>query len=190
MPANNKLHKFKTTFGKILEPFAIGLLALLFIIPTLTVLNLTPITRKLEELNVLGVTTKDDISIDLVEGSHDIFTNERLQRIDEYKTLYSAQLNKRAADSYSKPIIEIANNSADIKKVQFYGQTETSTNSNIYLIINNKSHKIQNDRGFTNPLEIELFPGEKQIFFLSIESLTGVQFNESFEMEIKTIQEL
>ena len=187
MPANNKLHTFKNTVGKILEPFAIGLLALLFIIPTLTVLNLTPITKKLQELNVLGVNTEDEISISLVEGTHDIFTNERLQRIDAKNSTYSAKLNKRSADNYSKPILEIANNSTEIKKVSFYGQTTTPTNSNIFLIINQKSYKIQNERGFTSPLEFEIFPGEKQIVFLSIESLTGVQFNEDFEMEIKQI---
>jgi hypothetical protein len=136
-------------------------------------------------MNVLGVNTEDEISITLIEGTHDIFTNENLQRIDENKSIYSAKLNKRTADNYSKPILEITNNSTDIKDVTFYGQTETPTNSNIFLIINQKSYKIQNERGFTSPLKFEIFPGEKQTVFLSIESLTGVQFNENFEMEIK-----
>ena len=187
MPVNQKLQNFKNTFGKVLEPFAIGLLALLFIIPTLTVINLTPITQKLQELNVLGANTQDGVSLTLVEGTHDIFTNERLQRVDAENSTYSAKLNKRTADNYSKPILEIANNSTEIKTVRFYGQTITPTNSNIFLIINQKSYKIQNERGFTSPLEFEIFPGEKQIIFLSIESLTGVQFSEDFEMEIKVM---
>ena len=190
MPKNEKLHNFKNTAVKILEPFAIGLLALLFIIPTLTVINLSPITKKLQELNVLGVNTQDEVSFTLIEGTHDIFKNETLSRIEEGNYTYSCDLNKRTADNYSKPILEIANNSTDIKEIQLYGQTLVPTNSNLFLIINEKSYKIQNEKGFTSPLKIEVFPGEKQIVFLSIESLSGIQFNEKFNMDIKVTKTL
>ena len=40
--------KTKRIFGQILEPFALGLLALLFILPAITVINLTPITNELK----------------------------------------------------------------------------------------------------------------------------------------------
>lgn len=187
---NIKTEKFKKTIGQIMEPFAIGLLALLFIIPTLTVVNLTPVTKKLEDLNVLGATSQSSLSFTLIEGTHDIFKAEKLAKLEDDTYIYNTELSKRSADNYSKPIIEIANNSTDIQKIQYYGQTKVPTNTNLYLIINEQSYRIQDEKGLTYPQDIEIYPGEKQVVFLSIESLSGVQFNEEFNMEIKVIETL
>lgn len=48
-----RTQKVKNFFSVIVEPFALGLLALLFIIPTITVMNLSPITKKLQQLDAL-----------------------------------------------------------------------------------------------------------------------------------------
>jgi hypothetical protein len=189
MPNRYKIEKRREIFGKIFEPIGIGLLALLFIIPTITVMNLTPITKKLEELNVLGVSTNSDLDITLVEGNHDSFISEDLYK-DEDVTTYVTKLSKLSSDSYSKPILEVVNNSTDIKTIEYYGQTLTNTNSNIYLIWNEQSFLLQDDRGFTYPQDIDVYPGETQVLFLSIESLTGVEFSEDFEMEMKVINSI
>lgn len=189
MPNKLQSEKTRKVVGQIFEPIALGILALLFIIPTVTVMNLTPITKKLEELNVLGVTVESDIDFTLVEGTHDIFITENLYK-EENKFTYTTQLSKLSADNYSKPILEVANNSADIKVIEYYGQTISPTRTHIFLISNDQSYLLQDDKGFTYPQEIEIYPGEKQILFLSIESLSGVEFNEDFEMEMKVVETL
>ncbi len=55
---NQKLKKILYTF---LEPFAFGILALIFIIPTITVVNLEPITKVLKNLDVLGVSEEQEL---------------------------------------------------------------------------------------------------------------------------------
>jgi len=180
----NKKENIKKIFGQILEPFALGVLALLFIIPVITVMNLTPLTQQLKKLDVLGVTTEDSVKLTLVEGKHEIFTSETLNKIDEDNYTYSVILNKRASDNYSKPIIEIENKSSEEKLLTFFGQTVTNTRSNISLILNEKSYRIQNSKGETYKPEIVIAPEQKIILFLSIENLSGIQFSEEYDMDI------
>ncbi|MFA5633655.1 MAG: hypothetical protein WCY00_02275 [Candidatus Dojkabacteria bacterium] len=177
--------KIKNIFGQILEPFALGLLALLFILPAITVMNLTPITKEFEKLDILGVKTQGDVLINLVGGSHEVFSEEMLNKIDEQSYSYSARLNKRGADSYSKPIMKIENRKEEDIKIFFFGQTLTNTRSMIYLIIDNEYLAIQDSKGETFDHEIEIPSGKTVTVFLALENLSGVQFSEIFDLSIK-----
>ncbi|MHC1716529.1 MAG: hypothetical protein AB9915_01355 [Candidatus Dojkabacteria bacterium] len=179
----NRKETIKRISLQVLEPFALGLLALLFIIPSITVLNLSPITKQLEKLNILGVTTENDISITLVEGKHNIFTSELLNKLDS-KYEYFVNISKRESDSYSKPILKIENKNSEEKTLEFYGQTSSNTRSNIYIRIGEKSYKLQDDKGFTYTEEVKLAPSENIVVFLVVENLSSVQFSEDFSMSI------
>lgn len=179
--------KIKNIFAYVLEPFALGLLALLFIVPMITVMNLSPITKQLQKLDILGVTTKaTDISVSLVEGKHNIFSAESLNTLDNRSYEYFVNIGKRGSDSYSKPILKVENESGEQKTLIFSGQTSTNTKSNIFLIVDQKSYKIQDDKGATYTREISFLPEEEKIVFLSVESLNSVQFSEDFSMTIKS----
>lgn len=185
-----RTQKVKNFFSVIVEPFALGLLALLFIIPTITVMNLSPITKKLEQLNVLGVNTASSVSVTLVGGKHEVFSEEDLVKASDTEYSYSVRLSKRAADSYSKPILEIENKTSEVQEISFLGQTKTSTQSNISLLIDQKPYKLEDDKGFTYPHSIFLAPTEKVVVFLSLESLTGIQFSENFDLQVKVVENL
>ena len=175
----------KKVFTQILEPFALGLLALFFILPIITVMNLTPITKQIQKLDILGVTTQDEVIVRLVGGKHEIFSSESLNKLEDFKYSYSVRLGKRASDSYSKPILEIENKSGEYKVVTFWGQTLSNTRSDIYLIINEDTYRLQDNRGDTETQEITLPANEKIIVFLALENLSGVQFSEIFDMTIE-----
>jgi len=187
---NQNAQKFKKVLSLVVEPLALGVLALLFIIPTITVMNLSPITKKLQELNVLGANTQSTATVTLVGGKHEVFAEENLNKISDVIYDYSTKLNKRAADSYSKPIVEIKNNTDKTQKISFYGQTLNQTQSNIRLIVDDQTYKIQDDKGQTFPQEITILPSSKVVVFLSIENLTGIQFSEEFDLQIKVIENL
>jgi len=184
MPSKLKSPQYKKIIAQILEPFALGLLALLFIIPTLTVFNLSPITKTLEKLNVLGVTSNEDVTFTLVEGKHEIIRSEYLVKNEDGDYTYSTTLSKRASDSYSKPVIELKNNTQKQQTILLYGQTKSPTKSNISIIINNHPYKLQDETNNTYPQEITVDPEKSAIMFLSIENLSGVQFSEDFEMHL------
>lgn len=173
----------KKIFLQVLEPFALGLLALLFIIPSITVLNLAPITKQLEKLNILGVTTENNISVSLVEGKHNIFTSELLNKLENgYE--YSVNINKRESDSYSKPILKIENKNSETKVLLFYGQTASNIRSNIYIKIGEDSYKLQDDKGFSYNQEVKILPNDEVVIFLVVENFSNVQFAEDFTMSI------
>jgi hypothetical protein len=179
-----KKEEIKKVFTQILEPFALGLLALFFILPIITVMNLTPITRQIKKLDVLGVTTQDEIIVRLIGGKHDIFSGESLNKLEDFKYSYSVRLGKRGADSYSKPILEIENRSNIDKIVTLWGQTLSNTRSEIYLIVNEDIYRLQDNLGDTYEQEIRVPSNDKTIVFLALENLSGVQFSEIFDMTI------
>lgn len=184
----NKKETIKNISSQILEPFALGILALVFILPIITVMNLTPLTKPLKELTVLGVNSQDRISVNLVGGKHEIFSNEELNKLDPTLFKYSSVLNKRAADSYSKPILEIENRSTEPTTIKLSGSTLSNTKSNILLIVEKETYKIQDPSGKTFVHEITLAPNQSSVVFLSIENLSGVQFSEIFELTLSTLQ--
>jgi len=180
-----KKEEIKKVFTQILEPFALGLLALFFILPIITVMNLTPITKQIQKLDVLGVTSQEEMIVRLIGGKHEIFSGESLNSLEDSKFSYSVRLGKRGSDSYSKPILEIENKSPEQKTVSFWGQTLSNTRSNIYLIINEEAYVLQDDRGDTQEQEIVVPSGESVIVFLGLENISGVQFSEIFDMTIE-----
>ena len=182
MISKNKKLKYKKTLGKILEPFALGVLALLFIIPAITVINLEPITKKVTD--VLGVTTNSELIFDLVGGTHEIVSAEKIYKEENGDYTYSAILTKRASDFYSKPIIKIINNTEDEKTLTFLGTTLNPTRSEIGLIIKDQAYKLQRANGESQKVEILLRPQSEYLVYLTVESVVGVQFSEEFEMKI------
>jgi len=180
----------KTEIKKILvlvvEPIVFGLLALLFIIPTITVVNLKPITKSLKELDVLGLSNKAELQITIVGGTHQIFEKERLEA-DNGTYKYTTTLNGRDSDRYSKPILEIVNNREEKTTLEIYGYTHLPTNSDITMIINDQVYRLQSPNGDVQTQEILLLPQQKYILYLAIENFSNVQFDEDFELSIKEI---
>jgi hypothetical protein len=185
MKNNSKKSKFKEIFGKVLEPIALGLLALLFIIPSITVINLEPITRELKQFtDVLGVTTNSDVIVDLVGGTHEILSGEKVYKEDDRQYIYEAVLTKRESDFYSKPILNLENRSEEDKTVTFLGTTLNPTRTDIGLIINDQAYRLQKSNGESETVEILLKPQSEYLIYLTVESVVGVQFSEDFEMKL------
>lgn len=185
MISKNKKLKYKKKLGTILEPFALGILALLFIIPTITVINLEPITKKFKKVtDVLGVTTNSEIIFDLVGGTHEIVSAEKIYKEENGDYTYSAILTKRASDFYRKPIIRIINNTQEEKTLTFLGSTLNPTRSEIGLMIKDQAYKLQRASGESEKVEILLRPQSEYLVYLTVESVVGVQFSEDFEMKI------
>jgi hypothetical protein len=177
--------KFKEFFGKVLEPVALGLLALLFIIPSITVINLEPITKQIKEFtNVLGVTTSNQVIVDLVGGTHEILSTERIYKDGDTGYTYEALLTKRESDFYSKPILQLTNKTEEDKIISFLGTTLNPTRSEIGLIVNDQEYKLQSSKGISENVEILLKPQATYDVYLTVESVVGVQFSEEFEMKI------
>lgn len=181
-----KKPNLKNITEQILEPFALGVLALIFILPIITVMNLTPLTQKLSDLNVLGVNTGENISIDLVGGKHEIFSSEDIQKIEDDHYQYTTIINKRESDIYSKPILIIRNRNTIPQTISLSGSTETNTKSEISVKLDKDEYILQDYTGQTTTQDIHLLPSEEIPVFLSVENISRVQFSETFTLQITT----
>ncbi len=163
---------------KLFEPLAIAVLLALFIIPTLTVINLSPITRELKKSNVLGVTNSiQNIVVTKVGGIHDIFQNEELEKQDDTEYIYSTDIMKREGKkAYSKPIMTIKNTGTTEATLSFYGYTDSTTKSSHTLKIDKDSYNL------TDTSKIQLKPGEEKVIYLYTESQSSILFNEELNI--------
>lgn len=179
--------KFKKFANLVLEPIAFGLLALLFIIPSITVINLEPITKAIKSIDVLGVSNRAELQINVIGGTHQIFNREKIEDVDGVYT-YSTNLTRREADRYSKPILEIVNNKGEELVLEMYGYTELPTGSDITMIINDQIYRLQSPNGDVKNNKVNIIPGEKYVIYLAVESFSNVQFEEEFQLVIKEVQ--
>jgi len=186
--SNREINRLKNRFSYAFEPFAIILLIALFILPTLAVLNLTPLSSKSKmNSNVLGVKDREEIGLALVGGIHDIFKTEFLNSntIDIYS--YNSDIIKHSKGRYSKPILEITNFSSQGKKVQISSNSTISDNSIISLIYNDQIFVLQNTNGNTFTKSINLKEKSKDIIYLQLESFNNVRYNGEISITISSI---
>ena len=178
--------KTKNLLPQIIEPFAIVALLCLFIIPTLTVINLSPITREIEDKNVLGVNTfNSNIAVKAIGGTHNINKNETLVKISEKQYLYKATIQKREGEkTYSKPILRLQNNGTFPIKLSLFGYTDSKTNSRISLKVGRNSYLLKDFDGTLHSQEILLEPTSDTNLYLYIENINQILFPEYFELEI------
>jgi len=178
----------KKIFTTILEPIAFGLLALLFIIPSITVINLEPLTKAFKNLDVLGVSEKAEIEIEIVGGTHQIFSREKIKKNEDGVFSYTTTITRRDSDRYSKPILVIKNNKNVDSKIEIYGHTNLPTKSDISLIIDDQVYRLESPSGDVTSHKILLAPNGEYTVYLAIETFSDVQFNEDFELEIREIE--
>jgi hypothetical protein len=181
--SRNKRQQIFSSVGRFLEPFGLGLLCLLFIIPALTFSNLTPLAKKLND-NVLGVQDETGFEIEMVGGNHNVFQNEHLVKQEDNLYKYDTKIISHSTGNYSKPILLITNLSSSTNEITFKGRTEIPIGSKIGLIYEDRFHELQDSLGETTTQKISIEGLDTINVFLSVESFGDVQFGETFFMDI------
>jgi hypothetical protein len=178
-----EVKRLKNRFSKFGEPLGIVALALMFVLPTLAVLNLSPSTSG-KEKPVLGVEDKTGVGAVLVGGVHDIVKEETLTFPTDLQFNYSATLIKRSADMYSKPVLQLVNYNSEGTEVTVSGSTQLPTGSEIALIVNDLRYVIQDVNGETSVHEILLPGSSENIMFLQLDTREDVGFNDRIDLTI------
>ncbi len=177
-----EIKRFKNKVEVFLEPFGLVALALLFVLPTLAVLNMSPVAKNQKVINVLGAEDGKGVSTVLVGGVHEIVKQEFLSFPTELQTKYNAQLIKRPAGVYSKPILQLVNQSSEYSEVAVNATTEFSKGVEVALIVDDKKYIIQNVSGEPLMQRIVLEPAKESIVYLQLTSDSDVKFNDNIEI--------
>ena len=181
--SRNKKQQLFSKAGKFLEPFGLGLLCLLFIIPALAFSNLTPISKKIND-NVLGLQDEFGFNVELVGGNHNIFQNEHLIKNDNGGYTYDTKILSHPAGSHSKPALLFENTSGSDQSITFTGSTEIPTGDRIGIISNDKFYELQNSKGETTSRTISVEPLTTVNVFIATEGFLDIQFGETLYMDI------
>jgi hypothetical protein len=180
---NRELKRLKNRLGRFADPLGILALTLLFVLPSLALINLTPQTTS-KEKTVLGVEDKTGIGAVLVGGVHDIVKQEVLSYPTELQFSYSAQLLKRSEGKYSKPIVQLINYSSKPSTVTVSGSTQLPTGTEVSLIVNDSGYIVQRADGDTFTYDVTLPERSKKILYLQLDTTENVSFNDEISLSI------
>lgn len=180
-----EIKRLRKRFSKFAEPLGILALALMFVLPGLVVLNLTPKTTA-KDKPVLGAEDKVGIGAVLVGGVHDIVKEERFSFPTETQYSYEATLIKRSAGLYSKPILQLVNYNSESASVSVSGSTQLPTGSEVAVIVNDQRYLIQDLNGVPSTQEIVLPGSSENIMYLQLDTKEDVGFNDQISLKIVT----
>lgn len=179
-----ELRRFTSTYAKAFEPVLVVVILIIFAIPILTVINLTPEIRSNKNANVLGVQDSKVLEIVSIGGSHEIIVNETVNNMDEGSKNYSAEVKPHKEGNFSKPIFTLTNNSDSEKNIRVSARTDQANNSKIGIIFRNTNYVLQSKTGELFFHEVTLQPGEVETLYLTVQTDTNIAFSEKVNLNL------
>jgi hypothetical protein len=183
-----------TKYGKYFEPLVVAVLIAVFVIPIASVVNLSPQSGISPNLrvekprqNVLGANDiNGSYTIQLISGTHNIITIEKLEETTPTRREYSTKLQKRESGVYSKPIIEVINQLDKDLDVTFQINDLGNSSSQIGVLYNNTNYVLKTIDGITYHHTMKLKSGEKKYVYLHIRDDSSVNFSQNISIDILT----
>lgn len=181
-----EVKRIRNKLGSMLDPIAIIGMLLLLLLPTLTVMNLSPRTKgsSVNDRNVLGEQDNPNIGVVLVGGIHDYMKEELLDFPAEGIFRYRNTIIAHEKGRYSKPILQIVNNSSDIKDVSVSAILYQPSNTEVSLILDEKEYILVSKQGEPFTHSIKLDGKSDDIAYLKFASSNKVSFNNTVEVQI------
>ena len=190
MAVNETKRSMKRVFmdyGKLLEPVGILLLIIILVVPILTVINLTtkvdPMIsqQQIQNLNVLGVQNDiNDYGIQFIPGSHSVINPSEIEKVDSNQSQISITLNSHEAQIYTRPILEVYNNSG-IDKTLTLVLSEYDGETPVSILINEEEYTLYNKYG-PQIISLNVASGEKLELFLQLDSQNIVNYDSTLTL--------
>lgn len=177
-----EIKRWRNRFEKVLEPFAILALVALFVLPALTVLNLTPKVSPVND-NVLGVADRDGVGVALVGGIHTVIDNESIET-GANKATYTAKLRAREKGIYSKPILELTNFNNERTEVEVSAYLQNVSDTDIKVVYNDIEYRLIHIDGRRYTQTIPMNKDNKGILYLSLDTKQNIRFAEDLEVTV------
>jgi len=177
----------KNLLPQIFEPLAIVVILGLFLIPVLTVLNLSPITRENKQANVLGATSSpNSITIDMLNKESEIFGVESLRKQRDGEYVYTTEvLPREGGKEYSRQVFKITNKSNTKQRLIVDGYTDNTGFSNFSLKIDSVWYVLRDNSKEIYQREIVIEPNATKTLYLSTYSDNNTFFAELLTINIK-----
>jgi hypothetical protein len=172
---------------KIADPFLILGVFLLFVIPALTVMNLTPIKIDKKDDNVLGVA--ESTVVNLTENSieEDGINVVSFNQTDDKITKIKVQHLTHSAGQYENLIFTAQNDTEEEKSMKVTSSHEiTDLGTQVSLLTDDHEYILLKDDGTIYPASIPIEPDQTLEVHLSIYSPLDVNFTSYINLDVFT----
>ncbi len=179
-----ELKRVKNNVEKFMDPVAIVIMMLILLLPTLAVVNLSPLSKAdtRTNRNVLGESDGESMGFVMVGGIHDYVKEELLDFPSQDNFRYQATLIKHNKGRYSKPIVQIVNNNSEEKEVLVSALLSKASKTTISFIINDKEYILVSSQGEPFTTTIKIPSKSENIGYLKFVSDSDTMFNNSVEL--------
>ncbi len=171
---------------QVFEPLAIVALLALFLIPTLTVINLSPITREIKQPDVLGATSSpNSVVIQTIDDENATFSSTSLRKEREGEWTYTSEVQPREGGKvYAKRAFKISNRSNTQQRLIVRGFTDSTSFANFSLKIDDSWYVLRDNSKEMYEREIVLQPNSTKKVDISTYSDNNILFKEVFTTNI------
>jgi hypothetical protein len=181
-----QFYKFKKSTEKFLDPFLVLALLLVFVVPAVAVLNLTPTWRTMDEgAKVLGTTDQDQlVLIPYQTGAQGLQLIEVNQTTE---TSYLLTLKNLAHEEgrYINKIFDIANPTQTQKQLAVEPSfQDVPDGTKVSIMIDEVKHVLLDTDGTSYPVGIYLQDEEEFPVYLVLESENDVNHTSQFMLDV------
>jgi len=181
-----KTSRLLKKFGEFLDPFLVLGIFVLFLIPALTLMNLTPGYLKPEnQPNVLGATTGSEIVIDPGMVYQEGISVINFSQTTNSSYTFTVNMTAHTEGSYQNLLFTAHNSSEVQKKINLLANFESvAPGTKVSIVVDTVKFVILDQDGTTYPPTLYVLPGDSLKAYIRVESETNVNYDSAFGVEL------
>jgi hypothetical protein len=181
-----EIKRIQRKLSPLVDPLAIVAMILVVLLPTVAVLNLSPLSKDGVQTNkrVLGEMDGKPIGFALVGGIHEYIKEEIIDFPTDTSYKYTATISPHQKGRYSKPAFQITNDNSVEKTLEITGSVTIPSQTQISIILDNHEYVVVSSKGEPFTLTVPVKAGSEDIAYIKIVSQNSVLFSNAVELEI------
>jgi hypothetical protein len=182
-----KFYKFKKKTEKLLDPFLVMALLLVFAIPAVTVLNLTPDwdNRADNQPNVLGTTDQTNLSLIPYQSLDQGLQVTEVNQTTETSYSLTVENLPHERGTFTNEIFEIANPTETQKQFAIEPSFKNvPEGTKVSIMLDNVKHVMLDSDGTSYPVGVYLQGGEQFPVYIVVESANNVNYVSNFLLDV------
>lgn len=172
--------------GKYLDPFLVLGLFILFSIPVVTLLNLTPTYQPRQyNDNVLGLADKSTVAITANTVAGDGIAVEKFNQTSRTSYSFQVQMLPHEEGTYKNTLFTATNGTDSEARLNITSNFESiAPNTKVSIVVDEVKFVVLDTDGTTYPPSLYVMPGDTIIASIEIENSSAVNFASGFSLDL------
>ena len=172
--------------GKYLDPFLVLGIFILFAIPVITLVNLTPGYRpQTQNDDVLGLTDQSMVTITANTVASDGIAVEKFNQTTETSYSFQVQLLPRESGTSQNTLFTATNGTNTEAQLNVTSNFESiAPGTKVSIVVDEVKFVVLDSDGTTYPPSIYVMPGDSLIASIEVETATPINFASGFSLDL------